>query len=83
MTREDVIAAVAQGWCTPENAHKTMDEALAMAIVENIMAIPRGYFDLPEPVTLEGVLATILRCYPDDPYARVLTERLAELVKND
>ena len=39
MNRDDVIAAVAQGWCTPENENKVMDVDLAMAIVENTMAL--------------------------------------------
>jgi hypothetical protein len=39
MDRSDVIAAVAQGWCTPENAHKVVDPDLAMAIIEKVMEL--------------------------------------------
>ena len=37
--KDEIIAAVAQGWCTKENENKTMDSVLAMAIVENVMVI--------------------------------------------
>ena len=39
VSKEDVIAAVAQAWCTPENETKEMDTELAMAIVKNIVNI--------------------------------------------
>ena len=37
VSRESVVAAVAQGWCTPENKHKEMDTILREAIVTNIV----------------------------------------------
>jgi hypothetical protein len=40
MNRDEVTAAVAQGWTTPENENKVMDEALATAIIDKVMAIP-------------------------------------------
>ena len=36
MTRDDIVAAVAQGWCSPENANKEMDVVLGEAIVANV-----------------------------------------------
>ena len=36
MTREELIGAVARGWCHDENSSKTMDSDLAMAIVEEV-----------------------------------------------
>ncbi len=37
--KDEIIAAVAQGWCTKENENKTMDSTLAMAIVDNVMVV--------------------------------------------
>ena len=37
VSRDSIVAAVAQGWCTPENRHKEMDADLANAIVTNIV----------------------------------------------
>lgn len=33
---EQIAGAVARGWCSPENAHKTMDTDLALAITKEI-----------------------------------------------
>ena len=42
-TREQVMQAVARGWCHDENAKKTMDSDLALAITEEVLAIlPEG-----------------------------------------
>jgi hypothetical protein len=34
--RDEIVAAVAQAWCTKENEHKEMDAVLAEAIVMNV-----------------------------------------------
>lgn len=35
--RDDIVAAVSQAWCTPENEHKEMDATLAGTIVSNVV----------------------------------------------
>ena len=37
--REEVMQAVARGWCHPENENKTMDVNLVLAITDEILAI--------------------------------------------
>lgn len=37
--REDILGAVARGWCAPENASKVMDEKLAFAIAREVQAL--------------------------------------------
>lgn len=37
--KEDIMGAVARGWCHDENAHKTMDEELALAITDEILKL--------------------------------------------
>jgi hypothetical protein len=39
VTREDVVGAVARGWCHPDTEHLVMDDKLALAIVDEVMAI--------------------------------------------
>lgn len=39
VTREDVLQAVARGWCAERNANKTMDVDLATAIAEEVLAL--------------------------------------------
>jgi hypothetical protein len=39
--REEVLGAVARGWCSKENENKTMDVYLAEAITDEIMKLPR------------------------------------------
>ena len=36
ITREEIMGAVARGWCHPANESKVMDEQLAMAIAEEV-----------------------------------------------
>lgn len=36
MSRDEIIGAVARGWCHPVNEHKQMDADLAYAIVDEI-----------------------------------------------
>ncbi len=43
ITREDLLGAIARGWCTQMNEHKTMDPDLAEAIaweVQHLIVIP-------------------------------------------
>ena len=37
--KEAIMGAVARGWCSKENEHKTMDVDLAMAITEEILKL--------------------------------------------
>ena len=37
--REEIVGAVARGWCHPSNAYKTMDAELAYAIVDEVMKL--------------------------------------------
>ena len=38
--REDVLGAVARGWCSKKNENKTMDIDLAEAITTEVMGLP-------------------------------------------
>jgi hypothetical protein len=38
-SRENIAGAVARGWCHPDNEHKLMDEKLAWAIVDELLAL--------------------------------------------
>lgn len=53
LSKEDVMGAVARGWCSDENSSKTMDEDLAMAITDEIMKLPG--IAAPMPTTKEAV----------------------------
>ena len=33
---DDLMGAIARGWCTPDNAHKEMDADLAIAIAQEV-----------------------------------------------
>lgn len=37
MTKEEIMQAVARGWCHPKNEKKTMDVDLAMAISDEVV----------------------------------------------
>lgn len=37
--KEEIMQAVARGWCSEKNSSKTMDTDLAMAITEEILKI--------------------------------------------
>ncbi len=39
MIRQNLVGAVARGWCHPDTEHLVMDEKLAYAIVEEIEKI--------------------------------------------
>lgn len=36
---ESLLGAIARGWCYQENAHKTMDSELAVAIAKEVQAL--------------------------------------------
>ncbi len=36
MDRDDILGAVARGWCSPENENKEMDVVLAEAITNEV-----------------------------------------------
>ena len=38
--KEEIMQAVARGWCSEKNSHKTMDTDLAMAITEEVFELP-------------------------------------------
>ena len=37
--KEEIIGAVARGWCDPKNSHKIMDPDLAFAISTEVMKV--------------------------------------------
>ena len=37
--RNEIIGAIARGWCSPENSHKEMDTTLAEAIANEVMKV--------------------------------------------
>lgn len=37
--KEAIMGAVARGWCHDENAHKTMDTELALAITDEVLKL--------------------------------------------
>ena len=39
LSDEEIIGAIARGWCSEKNSSKTMDSDLAMAIADEIKAI--------------------------------------------
>jgi len=36
INREELLGAIARGWCSENNAHKTMDSDLALAIFDEV-----------------------------------------------
>ena len=36
VNREELLGAIARGWCSEKNAHKTMDSDLALAIFDEV-----------------------------------------------
>lgn len=62
MTREEIVHAVARGWCDPKNSSKEMDADLANAIVEQVAALttpdPQGeWVTVPRKMTENMVAA--------------------------
>ena len=41
VNREELLGAIARGWCSEKNSHKTMDPDLALAIFDEVI----GYFE--------------------------------------
>ena len=39
MTCDDIVGAVARGWCSKKNSHKTMDSDLAWAITDEVLKL--------------------------------------------
>ena len=37
--RNEIIGAIARGWCSPENSHKEMDTTLGEAIADEVMKV--------------------------------------------
>jgi len=50
ITWESVLGAVARGWCYEENANKTMDSELAVAIAKEVHAL----YTTPQPKQEQG-----------------------------
>ena len=36
VNREELLGAIARGWCSEKNSHKTMDSDLALAILDEV-----------------------------------------------
>jgi hypothetical protein len=36
INREELLGAIARGWCSEKNSHKTMDSDLALAIFDEV-----------------------------------------------
>ncbi len=36
INREELLGAIARGWCSEKNSHKTMDPDLALAIFDEV-----------------------------------------------
>lgn len=62
MTREQLLGAIARGWCHPKNANKEMDGDLALAIADEIEA-------LSPPLSAERI-REIARTYFTDHVSR-------------
>ena len=43
---EDLLGAIARGWCSKENEHKTMDPDLAVAIFDEVERQFKQQFDV-------------------------------------
>lgn len=52
---EDILGAVARGWCTPKNQHKIMDADLAEAIAIEVYTLLDNHLDsAPEEERTDG-----------------------------
>ena len=45
---EDLLGAIARGWCSKENEHKTMDSDLAFAIFDEVERQIKQHFGVEE-----------------------------------
>jgi hypothetical protein len=48
INREELLGAIARGWCHEKNSHKTMDSDLALAIFDEVEQQIRKHFGVEE-----------------------------------
>jgi hypothetical protein len=48
INREELLGAIARGWCSEKNSHKTMDADLALAIFDEVEQQIRQQFGVEE-----------------------------------
>ena len=46
INREELLGAIARGWCSEKNSHKTMDPDLALAIFDEVERQIRQQFEI-------------------------------------
>ena len=46
INREELLGAIARGWCSEKNSHKTMDPDLAVAIFDEVERQIRQQFEI-------------------------------------
>ena len=46
INREELLGAIARGWCSEKNSHKTMDSDLAVAIFDQVEQHIRQQFGI-------------------------------------
>ena len=47
-SREELLGAIARGWCSEKNSHKTMDSDLALAIFDEVEQQIKRHFGVEE-----------------------------------
>ena len=47
-SREELLGAIARGWCSEKNSHKTMDPDLALAIFDEVERQIKQHFGVEE-----------------------------------
>ena len=48
VNREELLGAIARGWCSEKNSHKTMDSDLALAIFDEVERQIKEHFGVEE-----------------------------------
>ena len=48
VNREELLGAIARGWCSEKNSHKTMDSDLALAIFDEVERQIKQHFGVEE-----------------------------------
>ena len=48
INREELLGAIARGWCSEKNSHKTMDSDLAVAIFDEVERQIKQHFEVEE-----------------------------------
>jgi len=48
VNREALLGAIARGWCSEKNSHKTMDSDLALAIFDEVEQQIKQHFGVKE-----------------------------------